>query len=257
MKIKISQFYAINQVDQPSDLFNTFTDTFYFAKDRAGRFVYANQLLYEHFDLNDPADVIGRTDYDFFRRDIADQMHNDDLQVMQEKITISNKLELIQDGTGEVHWFMTTKMPLSNRYGEIVGVEGLSRDSRRSKVSIEPYNAFKNCISYLQKNYMHSVPINHLAELCYMSLSTFERKFKKQFLVTPKQYIRRLRIQESCALLLAGYGIQRAAMECGFCDQSYFTREFRMVMGITPRDYQLQYPAAVPSNLTRHMTASA
>ncbi|RYE45377.1 MAG: PAS domain-containing protein [Sphingobacteriales bacterium] len=146
MKTKISQFYGINQVNEPSDLFNTFTDTFYFAKDRAGRFVYANQLLYEHFDLNDPADVIGHTDYDFFRRDIADQMHADDLQVMREGITISNKLELIQDGTGEVHWFITTKMPLRDRNGEIVGVEGLSRDARRSKVSIEPYSAFKNCI---------------------------------------------------------------------------------------------------------------
>ncbi len=241
MKTKISPFYEANQVNTPSNLFDAFTDTFYFAKDREGRFVYANQLLYEHYNLSDPADVIGRTDHDFFRRDIADQIHNDDLLVMNEEITISNKLELIQDFSGEVHWFITTKMPLRNRHGEIVGVEGLSSDARRSKVSIEPYNVFRNCINYLQKNYMHSIPIKYLAELCYMSLSTFERKFKKHFQLSPKQYIRRLRIQESCSLLLASYGIQRAALECGFCDQSYFTREFRLVMGITPRDYQLKY----------------
>lgn len=242
MNIKFSQFYEAHQVNSPSALFNTFNDTFYFAKDREGRFVYANQLLYEHFYLNDPFDVLGRTDYDFFRRDIADQIHSDDLQVMREEIAISNKLELIQDGTGDVHWFITSKIPLRSRTGEIVGVEGLSRDARRSKINIEPYSVFKNCISYLQKNYMYSIAIDYLAELCCMSLSTFERKFKKNFNLTPKQYIKRLRIQESCALLMAGYAIQRVAIECGFCDQSYFTREFRLVMGMTPRDYQLKNP---------------
>ena len=119
-----------------------------------------------------------------------------------------------------------------------MGVEGFSRDANRSLNSIEPYSAFKECIQYLHRHYMDNVSVEYLAQISCMSLSSFERKFKKYFGCTPKQYIKRFRIQESCRMLIAGYNIQRAAIDCGFCDQSYFTREFRLMMGVTPKSYQ-------------------
>ena len=54
-----TQFYDIQRVNRPSELVNTFTDSFYFAKDVLGRFVYANQLLFDYFDLEDPEAAIG------------------------------------------------------------------------------------------------------------------------------------------------------------------------------------------------------
>lgn len=237
MNNDVFEFYDIHKVCRPSQLFNTFTDTFYFAKDLNGRFVYANQLLYDHFDLDDPEDVIGKTDADFFRGDISDEIQQDDVKVMK-GVVISNKLELIEDGSGDVHWLITSKMPLLNAAGKIVGVEGVSRDARRTQANIKPYNVFSECISFMQKNFKNTIYVEHLASLACMSVSTFERRFKKQFGYTPKQHIKRLRIQESCRLLSAGMSIQQAAADCGFCDQSYFTREFRAVMGKTPRSFQ-------------------
>lgn len=237
---EVFDFYAVNNVSKPSELFNTFTDTFYFAKNIQGKFVFANQLLYEHFDLGDPNDVIGKADSDFFRRDIADQIHSDDLLVMS-GLQIKNKLELIEDGQGDVHWFCTSKMPLRNHTGQVVGVEGISRDVRRANESIEPYNVFRACISFMQKNYKKTLYMEKLAEISCMSLSTFERQFKKHFGYTPKQHIKRLKVKESCRLLVAGYTLQYTYQECGFCDQSYFTREFRRVMGMTPRVFQQRY----------------
>ena len=233
-------FYDRLNVCRPSHLFNTFTDTFYFAKDLDGRFVFANQLLYDHFNLDHPEDVIGRTDADFFRSDIFDKIHVDDMNVLQGDV-ISNKLELIEDAAGDVHWLITSKVPLRDRSGNIVGVEGVSRDARRAQAHIKPYNVFNECISYMQKNFRNQVYIDHLARLACMSVSTFERRFKKQFGYTPKQHLKRLRIEESCRLLQSGMNIQRAAAECGFCDQSYFTREFRLVMGKTPKNYQKEF----------------
>lgn len=233
----VYNFYEKNNVCRPSELFNTFTDTFYFAKNLDGVFVYANQLLYDHFDLDDPAAVIGKKDSDFFRAEICEQIKKDDESVINGAI-ITNKFELVEDGNGDVHWLITSKMPLRNDKGEVVGVEGISRDARRAQADIKPYNVFHECITYMQKNFKNTIYIEDLAKLSCMSVSTFERRFKKQFSYTPKQHIKRLRIQEACRLLRSGVSIQHAASECGFCDQSYFTHEFRVVMGKTPKHFQ-------------------
>ncbi len=157
--------------------------------------------------------------------------------------SLRNKLELVGDDKGNVHWFLTTKVPLINKKGEIVGIEGMTRDVRRTENSIEPYSEFGECIDYMQKNYIKTINIKELADMSCMSLSTFERKFKKHFGSSPNQYIKKLRLEAACELLIAGYNIQQVSFDCGFCDQSYFTREFRLCMGMTPRKYQKTYAA--------------
>jgi AraC-like DNA-binding protein len=232
-----THFYEAQGVNRPSELVNTFTDSFYFAKDLLGRFVYANQLLFDYFDLADPEDAIGKTDADFFRGEITEQIRRDDLGVMSGRPMV-NKLELIEDGRGEVLWLVTSKIALKNRDGQIVGVEGISRSARHAELNMKPYNVFYECVNYMQKNFRQTIYIDKLAGMACMSVSTFERKFKKQFGHSPKQHIKRLRIQEACRLLRGGLTIQQAAMEIGFCDQSYFTREFRAIMGKTPKTFQ-------------------
>ena len=234
---KVAHFYDVYHVNRPTELVNTFTNSFYFAKDMQGRFVYANQLLYDYFDLSSPADAIGKTDADFFREDIAEQIRRDDLSVMQGAV-INNKLELIEGSKGDVLWLITSKIPLRNQEGVVVGVEGICRSAEHSMADMKPYNVFGKCITYMQRNFKSAIYIEDLANMACMSVSTFERKFKKQFGYSPKQHIKRLRIQEACRLLNSGKTIQHAASESGFCDQSYFTREFRALMGKTPKTYQ-------------------
>jgi len=233
----VINFYHTHQVNRPTELVNTFTDSFYFAKDLQGRFVYANQLLYDHFDLSAPTDAIGKTDADFFSSDITEKIQKDDMSVINGAI-ITNKLELIEDGSGDVLWLTTSKIPLKNNRGDIVGIEGISHSARHIQANIKPYNVFYECINYMQKNFKGDIYIDHLASLACMSVSTFERKFKKQFGYGPTQHIKRLRMQEACRLLRSGISIQHAASESGFCDQSYFTREFRNLMGKTPKHFQ-------------------
>ncbi|MFP5393151.1 MAG: helix-turn-helix domain-containing protein, partial [Gammaproteobacteria bacterium] len=72
-----------------------------------------------------------------------------------------------------------------------------------------------------------------------MSLSSFERKFKQHFGLTPKQYILHLKVHEACRLLPQAHSIARVAVETGFGGQSYFTKQFRTVVGITPKQYQM------------------
>lgn len=234
------EFYERESCQKPSQLFEAQTDSFYFAKDLQGKFVFVNRLLLEYFHMSSGKEIIGKTDFEILREDHAQKYRVDDESIIKTGQAIRNKLEIVDDGTGNVNWFVTTKAPLRNTKYEIVGIEGITRDVRLTKDSIEPYSEFRLCIDFLQQNYMKAIQVKDLAKRCSMSLSTFERKFKRHFGNTPSQYIKRLRIEKACEMLRQGQSIQEAAFETGFCDQSYFTKEFRLVMGITPRQYKIK-----------------
>jgi len=238
-----TDFFSANGISPPSSLFDALSDTYYFAKNKAGQFVWGNRLLQERHGLAQTADIIGKTDHDFFRRDIADRIRLDDTSVMQSGVAVKNKLEVIGGDNGALTWLFTTKAPLRNKQGDIIGVEGFSRDAQRSQEAIAPFHVFKSCIEYLQDHLTDDVSIEHLAKLSCMSLSTFERKFKQHFSRTPKQYILHMKVHEACRLL-PGAPIARVALETGFGGQSYFTKQFRSVVGITPKQYQLSVAAA-------------
>jgi len=239
-----ADFFAANGISPPSTLFEEMSDTFYFAKNKAGKFVWGNRLLQEKHRLARAEDIIGKCDHDFFLRDIADRIRADDLAVMESGVPVRNKLEVIGGRNGVLTWLFTTKAPLRNAHGEIIGVEGFSRDAQRSQDIIEPFHVFRSAIEYLQAHFMDKISIEHLARLSSMSLSTFERKFKQHFALTPKQYILNMRVHEACRLLPSCQSIERVALDTGFGGQSYFTAQFRSVVGITPKQYQRSVAAA-------------
>ena len=246
-----ANFFALHGISTPSLLFDQLSDTYYFAKNKAGQFVWGNRLLQEKHDLAQVDDIIGKSDHDFFRRDIADRIRADDLSVMENGVTVKNKLEVIGGDNGALTWLFTTKAPIRDRHGEIVGIEGFSRDAQRSQDIIAPFHEFKHCIEYLQQHLMDNISIDHLARLSCMSLSTFERKFKQHFSLTPKQYILHMKVHEACRLLPGAHSIARVALETGFGGQSYFTKQFRSVVGITPKQYQLSLAASRAQQLRR------
>lgn len=237
-------FFQRHGISTPSVLFDDLQDTYYFAKNRAGQFVWGNRLLQEQHSVSSVQDILGKSDHDFFRHDIADRIRADDVQVMASGVPVKSKLEVIDGNNGTLTWLFTTKAPLRDCHGEIVGVEGFSRDAQRSQEAIAPFQVFKSCIEYVQAHLTEEISIDHLAGLCCMSLSTFERKFKQHFALTPKQYILRMKVHEACRLLPGAHSIARVAVASGFGGQSYFTKIFRSVVGITPKQYQLSLVAS-------------
>ena len=128
-------FFATHGISPPSCLFETMEDTYYFAKDLDGRFVWHNRLLQERHHLREPAGIIGKCDHDFLRREIADRIRADDIAVMEGRAVIENKVEMIGNDDGMQCWLCTTKKPLRNRRGEVIGVEGLCRSILHAPVT--------------------------------------------------------------------------------------------------------------------------
>jgi AraC-like DNA-binding protein len=239
-----TDFFSAHGISPPSSLFDTMSDTFYFAKDLTGRFVWGNRLLQKKQHLPRAEDFIGKRDHDFLRCDIADRIRADDLAVMSGEAVIDNKLEVIGKENGMFSWLCTSKRPLRNGRGEVIGIEGVSRDIVRAEDIAAPYRAFKDAMEYLQQHFTRGISIEQLARLSCMSLSTFERKFKQHFSVTPKQYILHMRVQEACRMLPGHPNIDEVAAATGFGGESRLNRQFSSVLGITPREYQLSVSAA-------------
>lgn len=87
-------------------------------------------------------------------------------------------------------------------------------------------------IRYLGDNLQSSVSIDTLAELCFMSKSTFHRRFLAEFHLSPIAYHLNARIEKSRELLRSGlYSVEQVAEIMGFCDAGYFSRMFHKRTG--------------------------
>ena len=99
-----------------------------FFKDRESRFIAVNKALLEFFRLKTAADVLGKSDADIFLPEHAEPARADEVRVMETGETLVGKVEREVFPDGRIRWASTTKAPLRDHLGEIVGVCGISRD---------------------------------------------------------------------------------------------------------------------------------
>jgi sigma-B regulation protein RsbU (phosphoserine phosphatase) len=107
-------------------------DKIYF-KDIESRFIFANKSKLEQHGLHEINEILGKTDLDFFREDRARQAMADELKLMTTGKSIVDKEEKNVWADGHVTWVSSTKMPLRDSEGNIIGTFGLSRDITKRK----------------------------------------------------------------------------------------------------------------------------
>ena len=94
-------------------------------------------------------------------------------------------------------------------------------------------------VQYMQNHLQQSCCIDTLAELCFMSRSTFHRRFRAAFHASPSEWHMRLRIEKSEELLRSGvYTVERVSAQMGFCDTAHFCRTFYRITGKYAREYR-------------------
>ncbi|WP_242206429.1 AraC family transcriptional regulator [Aestuariivivens insulae] len=95
------------------------------------------------------------------------------------------------------------------------------------------------CI-FIKNNLNESFPLEHLAQLCNLSLSHFKYKFKKEMGYSPSDYILRQKIEKSKEQLrIKTNSIQDVAYNLAFSSSSYFATVFKRYTGESPSSYLL------------------
>ncbi|HEX8296600.1 MAG TPA: SpoIIE family protein phosphatase [Chthoniobacteraceae bacterium] len=102
-------------------------DKIYF-KDIGSRFIWASRETLARFGTTNPDDVLGKTDFDFFKEDHARAAFENEQEIIRTQQPLVNVEERETWTDGHETWVSTTKMPLIDEAGRIIGTFGLSRD---------------------------------------------------------------------------------------------------------------------------------
>lgn len=95
---------------------------------------------------------------------------------------------------------------------------------------------------YMEEHYAEKITVNYLADLGNLSVSSFNRMFKKETQMTPMDYLMEIRLEQSKKLLRRKeIPITEIAMRCGFNSSAHYSAMFRKNCGKTPTEYRNIY----------------
>ena len=114
-----------------------------YVKDVASRFVTTNAAHLKLLGAERVDDVVGKTDFDFFRRELAEQYYRDEQELLRSGSALPYKVEETEDIEGSPSWVLTTKIPLKDADGSIRRLVGLSRDVSELKQTIRELDTAK------------------------------------------------------------------------------------------------------------------
>lgn len=96
-------------------------------------------------------------------------------------------------------------------------------------------------LDYICRHLDQPLRIEDLARQCHLSPSRFAHLFRQQVDQTPVQFIEQQRIERACEMLQhTGYPITTIAQQVGFENAFYFSRRFKLAIGISPRAFRKQ-----------------
>ncbi len=102
-------------------------DQVYF-KDRHGRFLRASRAVAEYLDVSNPEEIIGKTDFDFWSPETAKKCAADEQKIMETREPLIGKVEKLVHPDGRVTYDYSTKLPLLDSRGEVIGICGINKD---------------------------------------------------------------------------------------------------------------------------------
>jgi AraC-like DNA-binding protein len=219
-------------------LLDRLQDVLCWIKDGQGRFVAVNSVLAGLLGLEKAA-FVGKGDEDLHTQELASIYRRDDAEVMREGRPMLDKPELINTASGKLEWWTTSKIPLRDPSGRLIGTAGISRHLGSDAAVTERPDSFAAIICYARENIARRISVRKLGLHFNMSIATIERRIREYFGVTPQAFLFEIRMNEAGRLLNATtLTIAEIADRTGYDSPSSFTRAFRGRHGLPPGEFR-------------------
>jgi two-component system, sensor histidine kinase and response regulator len=167
-------------------------DILYF-KDCQSRFVRINRTAADWFGLSDPALAIGKTDFDLFTVDHAQPAFDDEQEIIRTGRPMLHKEEKETWTDGRTTWVDTSKLPLRDHNGHIIGTFGISRNITDRKIAEASLRAAKDAAvaasrakSEFVANMSHEIrtPMNAILGMAELLLDTPLNRTQREYAET-------------------------------------------------------------------------
>jgi PAS domain S-box-containing protein len=113
-------------------LIDNIPDSIY-SKDMSCRKTLANTAEVRHLQVNSEEDVVGKNDFEFYPKELAEGFFADDQFVLQSGEALLDREEYVFNEKGEKRWLLTSKLPLRDKKGRTIGLVGIGRDITERK----------------------------------------------------------------------------------------------------------------------------
>ncbi len=213
-------------------------DLVFFLKDRDARYALVNRTLATRCGCKDKRGIVGKTTEEVFPSRFGAAYLEQDQSIINGGAPMIDQLELHLYPGRQPGWCLTSKVPLFNSAGHVLGIAGASRDLKANERTHPAYSKLAEVVQYIQENYVQPLNLTHLAQMAGMSVAQLERYFHKVFHLTPRQVLLKTRLDAATALLASNDKVTDVAALCGYTDHSAFTRQFKATVGVTPSEYR-------------------
>lgn len=210
----------------------------FFIKDIEARYLLVNRSLVSRLGLKYVSQIIGQTSEVVFSNNFGSVYTAQDRSVMSERKVIGDQLELHLYPSREPGWCITNKYPVVDMQGRIIALVGISYDLQSARIGHPAYSRLADVDTFIKGNIHRHISISELTNITGISVSQLERYCKRIFHLTPRQIIQKARLEKAVELLSTDIGVTEIAMQCGYTDHSAFSRQFKSVMGVSPKQFR-------------------
>lgn len=153
-----------------------------YVKDMESRFVIGNLAVARLMGAETPDELIGKTDFDFYPQELAAKYYADEQEIIRSGQPLINREEPLADQvSGRKGWLSTTKAPLRDDQGKIIGLVGIGRDITDRKRAEEEIRRQSDLLMAVNMVFRQALRCETDVEVAQMCLDVAEELTTSQF----------------------------------------------------------------------------